>query len=52
MVQVLTTPQVKERFVATGAEVVASTPEVFAAEIKAESARLEKIFKSAGIKAE
>jgi tripartite-type tricarboxylate transporter receptor subunit TctC len=52
MVEVLTTPQVKERFIATGAEVVASTPEVFAAEIKAESTRLEKIFRSAGIKAE
>jgi tripartite-type tricarboxylate transporter receptor subunit TctC len=52
MVQVLTTPQVKERFVTTGAEVVASTPDVFAAEIKAESTRLEKIFRSAGIKAE
>lgn len=52
IVQVLTTPQVKERFVTTGAEVVASTPEVFAAEIKAESARLEQAFRSAGIKAE
>jgi tripartite-type tricarboxylate transporter receptor subunit TctC len=52
VVRVLTTPQVKERFVATGAEVVASTPDVFAAEIKAESTRLEKIFRTAGIKAE
>ena len=52
IVEVLTTPQNKERFVTTGAEVVASTPEVFAAEIKAESTRLEKIFRSAGIKAE
>jgi tripartite-type tricarboxylate transporter receptor subunit TctC len=52
IVAVLTTPQNKERFVTTGAEVVASTPEVFAAEIKAESTRLEKIFRSAGIKAE
>jgi tripartite-type tricarboxylate transporter receptor subunit TctC len=52
MAHVLTTPQVKERFVTTGAEVVASTPEAFAAEIKAESMRLEKIFRSAGIKAE
>lgn len=52
IVAVLTTPQVRERFIATGAEVVASTPQVFAAEIKAETTRLEKIFKSAGIRAE
>jgi tripartite-type tricarboxylate transporter receptor subunit TctC len=37
---------------ASGAEVVASTPQAFAAEIKAESTRLEKIFRGAGIKAE
>jgi tripartite-type tricarboxylate transporter receptor subunit TctC len=52
IVQVLITPQNRERYVTTGAEVVASTPEVFAAEIKAESMRLQKIFRSAGIKAE
>jgi tripartite-type tricarboxylate transporter receptor subunit TctC len=52
IVSVLTTPQNRDRFFATGVEVVASTPQVFAAEIKAESTRLEKVFKSAGIKAE
>ena len=52
IVKVLTTPQNRDRFVSTGAEVVASTPQVFAAEIKAESTRLDKVFKGAGIKAE
>src|SRR5512134_863861 len=49
IVKVLTTPQVRDRFFSTGAEVVASTPQAFAAEIKAESTRLDKVFKSAGI---
>ena len=49
--KVLNAPQTRERFLATGAEVVASTPQVFAAEIKAESARLDKIFRAAGIRA-
>jgi tripartite-type tricarboxylate transporter receptor subunit TctC len=48
---VLTAPQTRERFFSTGAEVVASTPEVFAAEIKSESTRLDNVFKSAGIRA-
>jgi tripartite-type tricarboxylate transporter receptor subunit TctC len=51
IVNVLTTPQNRERFVFSGAEVVASTPEVLAAEIKAETTRLDKVFKSAGIRA-
>ena len=51
IVSVLTTPQNRERFVFSGAEVVASTPEVLAAEIKAETTRLDKVFKSAGIRA-
>ena len=52
VVKVLTTPQVRERFFSTGAEVVASTPQVFVDEIKSESARLDKVFKAAGIRAE
>ncbi len=51
IIKVLTTPQTKSRFFSAGAEVVASTPQVFAAEIKAESTRLDKVFKSAGISA-
>ena len=49
IVGVLTTRENRERFLATGAEVVASTPQEFAAEIKAEATRLEKVFRSAGI---
>jgi tripartite-type tricarboxylate transporter receptor subunit TctC len=52
IVSVLTTAQIKDRFFTTGVEVVASTPQVFAAEIAAESTRLDKVFKSAGIRAE
>jgi tripartite-type tricarboxylate transporter receptor subunit TctC len=52
IVNVLNTPQNRDRFISTGVEVVGSTPEVFAAEIKAETMRLEKVFKAAGIKAE
>ena len=51
IVNVLNAPQNKERFFTSGAEVVASTPEVLAAEIKAETARLDRVFKSAGIRA-
>lgn len=51
IVKVLTTPQTRDRFFSGGAEVVASTPQVFAAEIKAETTRLDKVFKSAGISA-
>ena len=52
IVAIITTPQNRERFFTTGVEIVGSTPQVFAAEIKAESTRLEKLFRSAGIKAE
>ena len=51
IVKVLATPQIRDRFLNTGAEVVGSTPQEFAAEIKAESTRLDKVFKSAGISA-
>jgi tripartite-type tricarboxylate transporter receptor subunit TctC len=50
VVKVLTTPENRERFRNAGADVVASTPEVLAAEIKSEVTRLEKIFKGAGIR--
>jgi tripartite-type tricarboxylate transporter receptor subunit TctC len=51
IVKVLATPQIRDRFLNTGAEVVASSSQVFAAEIRSESARLDKVFKSAGISA-
>jgi tripartite-type tricarboxylate transporter receptor subunit TctC len=49
--KVLTTPQTRDRFFSSGAEVVASTSQAFAAEIKSETTRLGKVFKSAGISA-
>ena len=49
IVKYLTTPEAKERFFNSGVEVVASTPQQFAAEIKSEAVRLDKVFKAAGI---
>jgi tripartite-type tricarboxylate transporter receptor subunit TctC len=48
-VRVLNTPEVKERFLASGVETVGSTPQQFAAAIKAESNRLAGIFKKVGV---
>ena len=50
IVRVLNRPDVKERFVAAGLEIVGSTPEEFAAAIRADTARLSKVIKDAGIK--
>ena len=49
IVKYLTTSEAKERFFSSGVEVVASTPQQFAAEIKSEAVRLDKVFKAAGI---
>jgi tripartite-type tricarboxylate transporter receptor subunit TctC len=49
-VRVLNQPEVKERFFRSGVETVGSTPEQFAATIKAETARLAKVLESAGIR--
>src|SRR5687768_6273129 len=43
-------PDIKERFFRDGIEPVASTPEQFAAHIKAERAKWEKVIEAAGIK--
>ena len=51
IVRYLKSPEAKERFFNSGVEVVGSTPQEFAKEIKSESARLEKVFKTAGIRA-
>jgi tripartite-type tricarboxylate transporter receptor subunit TctC len=48
--RVLNQPEVKERFFKSGVEVVGSTPQQFAATIKAEHARLAKVFESIGIR--
>jgi tripartite-type tricarboxylate transporter receptor subunit TctC len=50
--RVLGRPEVKERFLSAGAEVVGSSPEQFAATIKSEIARMGKVIKDAGIKME
>ena len=50
--RVLHQPEIKEKFTAIGVEVVGSTPEAFVATIKADMARLGKVIKAAGIKAE
>jgi tripartite-type tricarboxylate transporter receptor subunit TctC len=51
-VAVLNQPDVKERFFKSGVEAVGSTPQEFAATIKAETARLAKVLKAAGIGAD
>ena len=50
--RVLNKPEVKERFVRAGSEVVASSPAELAAAIKADMARMGKVIKAAGIRAE
>jgi len=50
--RVLNKPEVKERFVRAGSEVVASSPGELAAAIKADMARMGKVIKAAGIRAE
>jgi tripartite-type tricarboxylate transporter receptor subunit TctC len=52
VVSVLNMPDVRGRFFNSGMEVVASTPEQFAAAIKTDEARLRKVIKDAGIRAE
>lgn len=49
-VRVLNTPEMKERFFNSGVETVGTTPEEFAAEIKAESTRLAAVIDKAGIR--
>lgn len=49
--RVLQSPEMKERFLASGVETVGSTPEQFAAVIRAETTRLAQVIKSAGLRA-
>ncbi len=50
IVRFLNRPEVKERFLNTGAEVVASSPAQFAATIKSDIAKWSKVIRDAGIK--
>ncbi len=52
IVAVLNQPEVKNRLMASTTEVVGSTPEVFAAEIKADMERGARVIKAAGIRAD
>jgi tripartite-type tricarboxylate transporter receptor subunit TctC len=52
IVDVLRTPEVRQRFLNVGVETVGSTPEQFAATIAADVARLRKVIKEAGIRQE
>jgi len=50
MVKVMQDPEVKKRFADLGVEAVSSTPEQFAAFVRAEVAKYAKLIKDAGIK--
>ena len=52
IVRVLNEPDVKEKFLVSGAEPVGSSPQVFTTTIMSEMTRMGKIFKDAGIRAE
>ncbi len=50
IVRALNRPDIKELFLTAGVEVVGSTPEAFAAAIKADVARMSKVINEAGIR--
>jgi len=52
VVRVLDKAEIKERFLAAGSQAVGSTPAQLTAAMKGEMARLGKVIKDAGIKAE
>ena len=52
VVRFLQTPEAKERLFSLGADTIGSTPEEFAAAIKAEVALLGKVIRDAGIRAD
>jgi tripartite-type tricarboxylate transporter receptor subunit TctC len=51
-VKVMNVPEVRERLTAQGLNIVASTPQQFAAHIKSETIKYARVIKQAGIKAE
>jgi tripartite-type tricarboxylate transporter receptor subunit TctC len=52
IVRALKQPDVSKRLAAEGAELIGSTPDEFAAHIKAEIARVGKVVRAAGIRIE
>ncbi len=52
LVKAVTAPEIKERLANVGFDIVTGTPEQFAAYIKAERVKWDKLIKSAGIRAE
>ena len=50
IVRVLSLPDVKERFLNAGVEVVGCSPEALAATMKSDPVRISKLIKDAGIK--
>ena len=52
IVRVLRRPDMKEKFIATGVEPVGDSPEALAAIVKSEIARMSKVIKMAGIRAD
>ena len=52
MVRVIQLPDVKERFLNAGSEPIGNSPEQFAVIIKADMARVGKVIKDAGIRAQ
>jgi tripartite-type tricarboxylate transporter receptor subunit TctC len=51
-VRAFTSPEVKERVVNAGSEVVAGSPDQFGAAVKSEMMRLGKVIKDANIRAQ
>ena len=52
ILRVLKRPEMKDKILGTGAEIVGSSPAQFAATIKSEMAKWDKVFKNAGITAD
>ncbi|MSQ73699.1 MAG: tripartite tricarboxylate transporter substrate binding protein [Betaproteobacteria bacterium] len=50
--RVISSADVKEKFLGSGAEIIGGTPEQFAAKIKSEIIRMGKVIKDAGIRAD
>jgi tripartite-type tricarboxylate transporter receptor subunit TctC len=52
IVRIVNKPDMKEKYLSTGSDVVGSTPQQLSAKVKAELAALGKVVKEANIRAE